>query len=147
MTTDNYPQPDPTWIYYQVWQQVTTAHAELEKLMQYMTQCEDASVITDDEIDQSLDKVSLAMLQAGEALPLRQEPQQENKLKDSTGLTLVEPYLLRVSQILSDEQIEVVKSRWNIKNVYTEEGNTFFELGRDMGQTHLPTVAEWLGGW
>ncbi len=32
----NYPQPDPAWIYYPVWEQVTDAHAALEKVMQYM---------------------------------------------------------------------------------------------------------------
>ncbi|MFN6452916.1 MAG: hypothetical protein RM022_012000 [Nostoc sp. EfeVER01] len=72
------------------------------------------------------------------------------KLDSQTGITLPEPWLLWVSQLLSNEQIKAVKIRWNVAGVLTREENTFFELfelGQDMGQTQLPEVAQWLGGW
>lgn len=82
MTNNNYPQPDPTWIYYQVWQQVTAAHAALEELMQYMSTaaCEEATVISDNSIDFALDKAHTAIIQAGDALPLSQEPKEQISL-------------------------------------------------------------------
>ena len=69
------------------------------------------------------------------------------KLNEQTGITLPEPWLLWVSQLLTNEQIEAVKARWSVTGVLTREENTFFELGQDMGQTQLPEVAQWLGGW
>ena len=69
------------------------------------------------------------------------------KLDSQTGITLPEPWLLWVSQLLSNEQIEAVKTHWNVTGVLKSEENTFFELGQDMGQTQLPEVAQWLGGW
>lgn len=73
---NDYPQPDPAWDYYTVWQQVTAAHTALEKLMQYMTTeaCEQATVISDNSIDYILDEAHVAIIQAGEKLPLRQQP-------------------------------------------------------------------------
>ncbi|MCC5636345.1 hypothetical protein LC593_10835 [Nostoc sp. CHAB 5844] len=78
MTNNNYPQPDPAWIYYPTWQQVTAAHAALEEVIGYMATdaCEEATVISDNEIDQILDKAHVAIIQACEALPLRKEPPQ-----------------------------------------------------------------------
>ncbi|WP_292812070.1 hypothetical protein [Nostoc sp. JL23] len=69
------------------------------------------------------------------------------KLDSQTGITLPEPWLLWVSQLLSNEQIEAVKTRWNVTGVLKSEENTFFKLEQDMGQTQLPEVAQWLGGW
>ncbi|MEH2041542.1 hypothetical protein [Nostoc sp.] len=69
------------------------------------------------------------------------------KLDSQTGITLSEPWLLWVSQLLSNEQIEAVKTRWNVTGVLKSEENTFFEHGQDMRQTQLPEVAQWLGGW
>ncbi|MFH7029843.1 MAG: hypothetical protein ACHBN1_31890 [Heteroscytonema crispum UTEX LB 1556] len=69
------------------------------------------------------------------------------KLHEQTGITLPEPWLLWISQLLSNEQIEAVKIRWNVIRVMTREENTFFDLGQDMEQNQLTEVAEWLGGW
>ncbi|MFH7029844.1 MAG: hypothetical protein ACHBN1_31895 [Heteroscytonema crispum UTEX LB 1556] len=71
------------------------------------------------------------------------------KLDKQTEITLPEPCLLWVSQLLTDEQIEVVKSRWNVSKVmvYSDSEDTFFKLGQEMGQTQLPEVVQWLGGW
>lgn len=72
----NYPQPDPAWIYYNTWQQVCAAHTALEELMRYMSSeaCENATVISDNSIDQIIDTAHVAIIQAGESLPLRQQP-------------------------------------------------------------------------
>ncbi|MFN6559990.1 MAG: hypothetical protein RMY28_009300 [Nostoc sp. ChiSLP01] len=74
---NNYPQPDPTWIYYPVWQQVTAAHAALEELIKYMSteECEQGSRVADESIDQTLSKAHIAIIEAEDILRPRTDPE------------------------------------------------------------------------
>ncbi len=68
---NNYPQPDPAWDYYAVYQQACAAHTALTKLLVYMNSeaCETATAISDNSICQFLNEAQTAITQADYALP------------------------------------------------------------------------------
>ncbi|MCG6135183.1 MAG: hypothetical protein MET45_11030 [Nostoc sp. LLA-1] len=53
----DYPIPDPAWDYAQIWQYTQEAAAQLQKLLAYMAEIEDATPETDQEIKSQLDSV------------------------------------------------------------------------------------------
>lgn len=77
--TTGYAVPDPAWDYCTVWQQVTAAHAALEKLMQYMTTeaCEQATLGSDNSIDRILNEAHVAIIRADDLLPSKEDSQEQ----------------------------------------------------------------------
>ncbi|MBD2437396.1 hypothetical protein [Nostoc sp. FACHB-110] len=62
----NYPDPDPAWDYYAIYQQATQAHAKLEQLLQYFAspECENATPEADKQIIQLLGHARQAIEEA-----------------------------------------------------------------------------------
>lgn len=46
----DYPLPDPSWDYAEIWKHAYEAKAEIEKLIKFMTTIEDASPESDKEV-------------------------------------------------------------------------------------------------
>jgi hypothetical protein len=53
----NYPIPDPSWDYAQIWYHSQQANTELQKLLQFMGTLENASPQSDAEIKLLLDSI------------------------------------------------------------------------------------------
>lgn len=53
----DYPIPDPAWCYAQIWTHSQEAAAQLQQLLQYMGQLEDATPEADAEIKDKLDSI------------------------------------------------------------------------------------------
>lgn len=62
----NYPEPDPAWSYYSIYQQTCLAHAKLEELLKYFASpdCEDAAPEIDRKIAQMLTQAQEAIASA-----------------------------------------------------------------------------------
>lgn len=53
----DYPIPDPSWDYSQIWTHSQEAAAQLQQLLKYMSEIENATAETDAEIKAKLDSI------------------------------------------------------------------------------------------
>ncbi|QIR41703.1 hypothetical protein HCG51_33895 (plasmid) [Tolypothrix sp. PCC 7910] len=57
----DYPIPDPAWDYAQIWQHTQQAAAQLQKLLAYMAEIENATPETDVEIKLQFDTIGQSL--------------------------------------------------------------------------------------